>query len=99
MLADRGQPAREVFRKSADDALPRMSLDVRPRVISRQIEHRQMAAQLVFPIGDLLRNRFMAQPISLPQRVIRVLNRELSKRRWVIFHERLIERRQFAKED
>src|SRR5262245_37082384 len=74
--------------------LPQLSLDhktparspvaprCRSRMVSRQLQRLQ-PLQLLSPVADLMIERLALQPLSLPYREIRILDRQLFKRRFL----------------
>ena len=72
-----------------------ISLDRGARIVSREFERRQFAAQLSTPVVQLLLQGFVLQPFLLPGREVDILNRQIRQRRGLFSPKKsVVERRQ-----
>ena len=79
LLAQRLERCREGGREH--QRLPRSlkGLDGRAWPVSRQLQNREIIAQLLFPVGKLCFQYFTLEPLALPDRKIAVLERKSRK--------------------
>ena len=100
LLRERFHPADERPRQLAAHARSRVGLDRRSRVVGRQLEHRQVTAQLLAPVGELAleMSAFAFGEGTMPARKIRVLRRGLRQRRGFTAQEARVERHELRQE-
>src|SRR5215216_3560001 len=75
-----------------------VGLHRRPGSIGREFEQWRDICQLRSPIGELFFQPLTLQPVSLPDREVCVLNRQLLKWRRASGNVRVVERREFLDE-
>jgi hypothetical protein len=68
-------------------------------VIAGQPQRRRQAGQVLEPVATLRLEGGAGQPLALPGRVVRVLERELGQGRRVAAGECLVERAQLVRQD
>src|SRR5204862_3597088 len=98
-LTEGHQRSSQVSRQGRDLTCTGKGLHRRPGPIRRQLEDWQFAAQLAFAIRKLPLYYFIAKPVALPVRIVRILNREGWQRRAVILIERVVEHREFFEQN
>ena len=72
-----------------------MTLHRRARFVRRQLQHRQLASQLLPPVRQLLLQHLALQPLTLPHRIVCILYFQLRQRRFASFYICFIKRRHF----
>ncbi len=70
--------------------------DGRARPVGRQIEHREPVGELLPPVGEPTLQHFALQPLPLPAREVRVLDRQFFERRRAALGEGFVDGRQLA---
>ena len=68
-----------------------ISLNGWTRFVDREIDHSRSVGQLRPPVIKLRGQHFALQPVTLPVRKVRILNRQLFQRRFLARSERLVE--------
>src|SRR5262249_35750424 len=92
---ERLQSARQVLRKLEAHCRAIVARPRRSRSIRRQFQYRQLR-QRFLPISTLLLQRLAPQALSLPQRIVRVLDRQLRQRRGQSCAESFVEQRELV---
>ena len=69
------------------------------RIVRRKIQHERRTVQLLLPVGQLLLDYFILQPIVLPPDKVRVLNRQFGQWRRPTVRKRLVKSSQFPEEN
>src|ERR1043165_878742 len=70
----------------------------RTRIIGRQLQHCRRTGELLAPVGQLLVQFLALHPLPLPLRVIRILNRQLFQRGWLVLYQCAVDQRQLRGE-
>src|ERR1043165_4713102 len=99
LLAQRFESGAGLRRDAERVACAAIREDGRAWVVSRQFEDGRRARQVFSPIRELLIEDRALQPLSLPRRLVCILDREVLKRRGLAAGERLIEGGDLMDED
>jgi hypothetical protein len=75
------QPLRDIGREREGQRMPAIALFQRPRMIAREIEHRQLAGELLVPERQARFVGVCFERLLLPDREVPVLKRELGQNR------------------
>gem|GEM_PF-4949996 len=74
------------------------ALQGRPRTVRRQLQQRRRPCQFLLPEGHLPLEPLAAQPLTLPLRVIHILDRQRRQRIHLPLAERFVQRRQLPRQ-
>ncbi|MNC62246.1 hypothetical protein D3C75_1122510 [compost metagenome] len=72
---ERAQACRQGLGQAPLNTTARLGGLGRTRKIGRQLQHRQLAGQLLAPIGQFLLTGLAGHPLALPERIVGVLHR------------------------
>src|SRR5436305_7015626 len=90
------KPRRQLPRQCKLVHRPTEALRRRPRPVGRQIQRRRRSRKTFLPIPNLALQNLALEPVTLPQRIIRILDRKLRQRRRPAFNKRRIQRAYLA---
>src|SRR5205085_938127 len=95
---ERVEPIEEVARQHEAPRRPTVRRDRRSRPVGRELEEAGRTGEVLSPVGDLLLEPLTREPLPLPRREVRVLDRELGKRRRLAPREGVVEPRELVEE-
>ena len=93
------EPLCQLVRQGEGQARSHERLDRRPRPVGRQIQHLRRPGELGSPVGELPLQHLACEPLPLPDRIVRVLDRQLGQERRPTFDRRPIELRHLLDQD